>query len=410
MYAAGKIPGSFFKREGRPSEKGILTARMIDRPIRPLFPKGWHRETQIVATPMCVDHVRPLRHPRDERRLRRARAVRHPVPDPDGRGADRQARGQVRGQPGRGRPPRVGARPDRGRHRRRDPDGRGRRERDHRGRAARRARDRARRDQEAVRRPARAAPSRPARRRSRSSEPQVDEGLLEQITRVPRRRARPRDAGRGQARAPGRDQGRRGGRAREVRAARRGRPTPSTRSAGPRCSARSTSSRRTSSGERIAVDKRRPDGRARGRDPRDLGRGRDRAAHARLRDLHPRPDAGVHGRDARHEPRGAAPRHARPRDGQALLPPLQLPAVLGRGGGLHARAQAPRHRPRRARRAGAPADDPVAGGVPVHDPRRVRHPRVQRLLVDGLGLRLDAVADGRRREDQASRSRASRWA
>jgi polyribonucleotide nucleotidyltransferase len=59
MYAAGKIPGSFFKREGRPSEKGILTARMIDRPIRPLFPKGWVRETQIVATPMCVDHVNP---------------------------------------------------------------------------------------------------------------------------------------------------------------------------------------------------------------------------------------------------------------------------------------------------------------------------------------------------------------
>jgi len=57
MYAAGKIPGGFFKREGRPSEKGILTARMIDRPIRPLFPKGWRYETQIVATPMCVDHV-----------------------------------------------------------------------------------------------------------------------------------------------------------------------------------------------------------------------------------------------------------------------------------------------------------------------------------------------------------------
>jgi polyribonucleotide nucleotidyltransferase len=59
MYAAGKIPGGFFKREGRPSEKGILTARMIDRPIRPLFPKGWRYETQIVATPMCVDHVNP---------------------------------------------------------------------------------------------------------------------------------------------------------------------------------------------------------------------------------------------------------------------------------------------------------------------------------------------------------------
>src|ERR687885_387413 len=59
MYAAGKIPGSFFKREGRAGEKGTLTARMIDRPIRPLFPKGWRRETQLVAIPMSVDHVNP---------------------------------------------------------------------------------------------------------------------------------------------------------------------------------------------------------------------------------------------------------------------------------------------------------------------------------------------------------------
>src|SRR5436190_10148954 len=59
MYAAGKIPGSFFKREGRAGEKGTLTARMIDRPIRPLFPKGWRRETQLVAIPMSVDHVHP---------------------------------------------------------------------------------------------------------------------------------------------------------------------------------------------------------------------------------------------------------------------------------------------------------------------------------------------------------------
>src|SRR3954463_9671027 len=59
MYAAGQIPGSFFKREGRAGEKGTLTARMIDRPIRPLFPKGWRRETQLVAIPMSVDHVHP---------------------------------------------------------------------------------------------------------------------------------------------------------------------------------------------------------------------------------------------------------------------------------------------------------------------------------------------------------------
>jgi len=59
MYAAGKIPGSFFKREGRSGEKATLTARLIDRPIRPLFPKGWRRETQLVAIPISVDHVNP---------------------------------------------------------------------------------------------------------------------------------------------------------------------------------------------------------------------------------------------------------------------------------------------------------------------------------------------------------------
>ena len=59
MYAAGKIPGSFFKREGRAGEKGILTARMIDRPIRPLLPKGWRYETQLVAIPLSIDHVHP---------------------------------------------------------------------------------------------------------------------------------------------------------------------------------------------------------------------------------------------------------------------------------------------------------------------------------------------------------------
>ncbi len=59
MYAAGKIPGSFFKREGRAGEKATLTARLIDRPIRPLFPKGWRYETQLVALPISVDHVNP---------------------------------------------------------------------------------------------------------------------------------------------------------------------------------------------------------------------------------------------------------------------------------------------------------------------------------------------------------------
>src|SRR5688500_5639853 len=59
MYAAGKIPGGFFKREGRPTERAILTARMIDRPIRPLWPKGYRNETQCIATVLSADMVTP---------------------------------------------------------------------------------------------------------------------------------------------------------------------------------------------------------------------------------------------------------------------------------------------------------------------------------------------------------------
>ncbi|HET7747348.1 MAG TPA: polyribonucleotide nucleotidyltransferase, partial [Vicinamibacteria bacterium] len=54
-YAAGKIPGGFFKREGRPNEKEILTSRMIDRPLRPLFPEGYNNETQVVALLLSAD-------------------------------------------------------------------------------------------------------------------------------------------------------------------------------------------------------------------------------------------------------------------------------------------------------------------------------------------------------------------
>jgi polyribonucleotide nucleotidyltransferase len=54
-YAAGKIPGGFFKREGRPSEREVLTSRLIDRPIRPLFPKGFGQETQVIAIVLSAD-------------------------------------------------------------------------------------------------------------------------------------------------------------------------------------------------------------------------------------------------------------------------------------------------------------------------------------------------------------------
>ena len=54
-YASGRIPGGFFKREGKPTEKEVLTSRMIDRPIRPLFPAGWRYESQIIALVLSAD-------------------------------------------------------------------------------------------------------------------------------------------------------------------------------------------------------------------------------------------------------------------------------------------------------------------------------------------------------------------
>jgi polyribonucleotide nucleotidyltransferase len=59
MYAAGKIPGSFFRREGRPTDRAVLTCRLIDRPLRPSFREGYRSETHIVATIMSVDEINP---------------------------------------------------------------------------------------------------------------------------------------------------------------------------------------------------------------------------------------------------------------------------------------------------------------------------------------------------------------
>src|SRR5215211_2543935 len=57
MYSAGKIPGSFFKREGRPTTTAILTVRLTDRPLRPLFPKGYRNEVQVIITTFSIDMV-----------------------------------------------------------------------------------------------------------------------------------------------------------------------------------------------------------------------------------------------------------------------------------------------------------------------------------------------------------------
>jgi|GEM_PF-2269614 len=71
MYSVGKIPGGFIKREGRPSEKSILSSRLIDRPIRPLFPDGFRNEVQVVATVLCVEQDNPPRNISRHRRVSR---------------------------------------------------------------------------------------------------------------------------------------------------------------------------------------------------------------------------------------------------------------------------------------------------------------------------------------------------
>ena len=60
LYAVGKIPGSFFRREGRPSQDGILADRLTDRCLRPLFPKGFKDEVQVIATILSADQENPL--------------------------------------------------------------------------------------------------------------------------------------------------------------------------------------------------------------------------------------------------------------------------------------------------------------------------------------------------------------
>ena len=262
MYATGKIPGSFFKREGRPGEKATLTARMIDRPLRPLFPKDWRYDTQLVAIPLSIDHV----HPYDILAMNGASTavMISDIPFPTPVGAVRigkvdgnfvvnpdekdlvSARRRGRRQEGGLRP-----RPDRRRHRGGHPDGRGGRQRDPRGRDPRCARHRARRDQEALRAAARAG------REGRQGEERVraDRGRREAAGGDPllaRRKAQRRHAGRGQARAPGRDQGGRAGNPRPIRPQRqrgrlRGSAARRPSSAAQPRSSHSTSSRSRSS-------------------------------------------------------------------------------------------------------------------------------------------------------------------
>ena len=115
-YAAGKIPGGFFKREGRPTEKETLTSRLIDRPIRPLFVDGFKNETQVVVTVLSHD----MENDPDIVGMVAASAALTlsglPFLGPDRRGARRRRRRRVRAQSDDRRDGQQRARPRRRRH------------------------------------------------------------------------------------------------------------------------------------------------------------------------------------------------------------------------------------------------------------------------------------------------------
>ena len=141
--------------------------------------------------------------------------------------------------------------------------------------------------------------------------------------------------------------------------------------------------------ERIAVQKKRPDGRTLRRDPPDLDRGR-RLPRAHGSALFTRGQTqalrvvalGTTREEMRLDTLGLE-------TSKRYFHHYNFPPFSVGEAGSHARPQAPRHRPRGAGRARARADDPEPGGVPVHDPRRLGHPRVERLVLDGVRLRLE---------------------
>ncbi len=141
------------------------------------------------------------------------------------------------------------------------------------------------------------------------------------------------------------------------------------------------------------------------RDPAHLGRGRRASAHARVGPLHPRADAGALGRHDRFWPGSAENRRPRPREFQAVHAPVQLPAVLGGGGASAALTRPSRDRPRRTCRARGAQRDARRGEIPVRGAHRHRDPLEQWLDVDGIGVRFVPRAHGRGRSAHRARCR-----
>ncbi len=292
-FAAGRIPGGYLKREGRPSERETLTSRLIDRPIRPLFPDEFRCETQIIATVLSYDLETDFGHPGDGRLVRGAHPVRRPLHGSGGSSAGRLYQGRGQGQPdGRGDEG-LDPRSRRRRHRGRGSDGRigspGAVRRDH----AERGHGRPRRlpagdpgDHPSGRK-GRQGTARSARQRSGR---RGEGGAGDRRGGTARRLFNHREAAalRCRRRRKGESHGgaRPGGRRRQVPGFRSGRSLP----------------QRPGEGGALEHPRRQaPDRRPRSDDrPSDCRAGRRPSAHPRIVVVHPRRDAGARRRDPRH--------------------------------------------------------------------------------------------------------------
>ena len=387
LYSVGRIPGSFPRREGRPSEAGVLASRMIDRPLRPLFPKDFRNDVQIIATVVSADQeqdpttlavtgaslalaISDIPHAGPVGCVRVGMLDGQLMLNPTLQQiAESELDLVVAGTAGLDQHGRGGCAPGlRGRDAPGDAHG-------------------ARRDQAAG-----AVPARHPQCARRQADHELPAG-----GHRPRGRRRGARAGR-RSHRPGGAQ-RRQGRPRAPARRAQGRGGRIARRALPR------EARRHQQGVRVGDQEggaqrhpprgsapRRPSHR---RDPADLGPGRRAAAHSWQRHLHPRPDAGAVDRHPRLRPGPAEDRRPWARGVQALHAPLQLPAVLRRRGSLPARPGPSRDRPRRPRRAGGAQRHARRRRLPIRRAHRHRDPLQQRLHVDGVGVRLVPRADGR---------------
>ena len=343
-FASGRIPGGFFKREGRPTEKETLTSRLIDRPIRPLFAPGYKNDTQVVITVLAHDLENDPDIVAHGRGVGRADAFRRSLHGPDRRRArrlhQRRVRAQSAGRPDQG----MQARPRRRRHRRRGADGGIGGARAFRGRHARRRHVRPPRLPAGDRRHHRAG--REGRQGAARAHRGGPLGALRAHPRHRRRRARARLHHHRQGRAPGRGEGGEGqGEGGALPAGRGGRAV----AAGGRRPLQEAGERDR---PRPHPRQRRPHRRPRPEDrPPDRRGGGRAAAHPRLGALHPRRDAGAGRRHARHRRGRADDRQPGGHLQGGLHAALQLPALFGGRDRPHGLARPPRDRPRQARLA-----------------------------------------------------------